>query len=53
MMDSLYAFKCKCFHNTRHTLHLDYYCKALFETPCITIGSHIEPYLSKEKLGVF
>jgi hypothetical protein len=24
-------------------LHLEYYCKTLFETPCITSRSHIEP----------
>jgi hypothetical protein len=23
--------------------HLEYHCKALFEIPCITSGSHIEP----------
>jgi hypothetical protein len=23
--------------------HLEYHCKALFKTPCITSGSHIEP----------
>jgi hypothetical protein len=23
--------------------HLEYHCKALFETPCITSGSHIQP----------
>jgi hypothetical protein len=33
--------------------HLDYHCKELFETPCITSGSHIEPYLSQIKLCVF
>jgi hypothetical protein len=22
--------------------HLEYYCKSIFETPCITSGSHIE-----------
>jgi hypothetical protein len=27
-------------------------CKALFETPCITSGSHNEPQLSLVKLGV-
>jgi hypothetical protein len=40
-MDSLHAFKCKRFRNT--TLqYLEYHCKALFETPCIANGSHIE-----------
>jgi hypothetical protein len=32
-MDSLYAFKCKCFRNTRHTVTLEYHCKSLFQTP--------------------
>jgi hypothetical protein len=34
-------------------LHLKYHYKTLFETPCITSGSHIEPQLSKVKLGVY
>jgi hypothetical protein len=33
--------------------HLEYNCKALSETPCIIIGSRIEPQLSQVKLGVF
>jgi hypothetical protein len=32
--------------------HLGYHCKALFETPCITSESHIEPWLFQIKLGV-
>jgi hypothetical protein len=40
---SLNAFQCKSFRNTRHTVHLVYHCKALFETPCIrTMKEEIE-----------
>jgi hypothetical protein len=28
---------------TLATQHLEYRCKAFFETPCITSGSHIKP----------
>jgi hypothetical protein len=38
-MDSSYAFKRKRFRNTRYE-YLEYRCKALFETPCITSASH-------------
>jgi hypothetical protein len=62
-MDSLYAFKCKRFRNTRHTVtfgipvsrdarRVDF--RGLRTNVCrITNGSHTEPYLSKVKLGVF
>jgi hypothetical protein len=42
-MASLYAFEYKSFRNTRHTVTFEYHCKALFDTPCITNWSHIEP----------
>jgi hypothetical protein len=32
--------------------HFEYNCKAIFETPCITSGSHIEPWLSQVIRGV-
>jgi hypothetical protein len=51
-MNSLYAFKCKYFRNTTQW-HLEYDSKALFEAPCITSGSRIEPELSQAKLGAF
>jgi hypothetical protein len=53
MMDSLYAFKCKCFRNTRHTVtfgipvsrgtcHVDF--RGLRTNIChFTSGTHIEP----------
>jgi hypothetical protein len=47
------AFKHKRFHNTRHTVTLEYHCKDLLDTPRITSGSHIEPLLSQVKLGAF
>jgi hypothetical protein len=33
--------------------HFKYHCEALFKTPCITSGSHIDPKLSQVKLGAF
>jgi hypothetical protein len=33
--------------------HLEYYCKALLETPCITSGTYSELQLSQIKLCVF
>jgi hypothetical protein len=33
--------------------HLECHCKALFETSCNTVGSHIQQKLSQIKLGVF
>jgi hypothetical protein len=44
-----------CYENvyTLHTVTLEYHCKAVFVTPYITSGSHIEPWLSQLKLDVF
>jgi hypothetical protein len=39
---NLYAFKCKRFRNTRHTVPFGTSYNAIFETPCITSASHIE-----------
>jgi hypothetical protein len=37
------AYTYKRFRTTRHTAHLEYHCKTLFETLCITSESRIEP----------
>jgi hypothetical protein len=42
-MCSLYAFKCKRFRNSCHTVTFGIHCKALFEAPCIISGSRIDP----------
>jgi hypothetical protein len=52
-MDNLYAFNRKRFRDIATQLHLEYHCKAVFETFCITSESSTEPQLSQVKLGVF
>jgi hypothetical protein len=34
-------------------LHLEYHCKGISETPCITSKSHIASYLTQIKLCIF
>jgi hypothetical protein len=53
-MDSLYAFKCKHFRNTLHTVTFGYHCKALFETSSICSMANLmaTEWQSASQLGV-